>query len=357
MLVSVAVLAGLAGCASRDADDPEADRPGGGEAPPEYLEPSRLVAAFPEPGGDVLIESAIDLAVRDAEVLVLDGLAQRVLRFDLSGRLLGALGRPGQGPGELSGAVSVRATAEGRVWVSATGNLRMTAFAPSGELAEERRTPFAISAFAVAGPDPVIPTADPAIPLARLTADSDTVGLVRGAIPAPLARSPGRRLAFRGSLLAASGDRIWMLQNHGADRFALWRFEASSAEGGAGVVERVRLPAWLRDLLQEEAASSRERLRGAARHLEMIPFKGMHVDDEGRVWLNPDPSHRAIAISPSEGPGSGTRAVVSSERGEHRGLLQAAVWKGHLVALYATQVRVYELGPRSWSGGPRPEPR
>lgn len=74
----------------------------------------------------------------DGEILVLDGQAEEIRVFDTSGTHLRTLGRPGEGPGELSRPAGI-ALDGGRVWVMNWGNARFTAFdLATGGVVEER---------------------------------------------------------------------------------------------------------------------------------------------------------------------------------------------------------------------------
>jgi hypothetical protein len=67
------------------------------------------------------------LGVNDrGEVLVLDRQAAAVLRFDTVGRALGAMNRPGKGPGELVSPSGLHVDPNGHVWVSDPGTGRLT---------------------------------------------------------------------------------------------------------------------------------------------------------------------------------------------------------------------------------------
>lgn len=67
------------------------------------------------------------------EIAVLDYQAQDIRVFDPSGRYLRTVGRKGQGPGELQGAVAIHYDGMDRLWVVDVGNDRYEVFSPTGE--------------------------------------------------------------------------------------------------------------------------------------------------------------------------------------------------------------------------------
>jgi hypothetical protein len=314
----------------------------------QELRPVQLVARFPAPSDSVLIERGAGLAVRDGEVFVLDGLADRVLRFSVTGEPLGTIGRSGQGPGELDGASALYVTDRGTVWVASAHSLRLTGFDRQGRVLAEHRTPYPVSAFGVlTGSRLLIPTPYPESPLSALEARADTSLLATGAVPPELSAPAIERLRFRGALMTSDGTGVaWLLQNHDPAEARLWRVIVRQDSLRVEAIEPVPLPQWLHRALVDESNALRSQSKTGPRSgsLEMIPYKGLLAGEGGRVWLNPDPSHRVIALSPPRDTADALILVRSSEQQEHRGLLQALVADGYLVALYETEVRVYSLG-------------
>lgn len=82
---------------------------------------------------DVFFEMSMD-ACPDGQgnVFVADYKAHRIFKFSSSGKFLKAIGREGQGPGDLSGPAFI-AEAGGRIWVYEIRNRRFSAFNGEGE--------------------------------------------------------------------------------------------------------------------------------------------------------------------------------------------------------------------------------
>lgn len=66
-------------------------------------------------------------------VVVVDGVLNRVFRFDAGGKLLKEWGSAGSLPGQFNGPRGVAVNAAGQVYVADTGNLRVQKFGPEGE--------------------------------------------------------------------------------------------------------------------------------------------------------------------------------------------------------------------------------
>lgn len=122
-------LPGLAACderggpdATRDGHAP--DSPGAGWR----LEEEVRIVGPPEGFG------AIEAVAADADdnIYVLDRMAQQVFVFDPSGAWSHAIGRPGEGPGELSRAAGVSIGPDNRVWVPDPATARVSVFEPDG---------------------------------------------------------------------------------------------------------------------------------------------------------------------------------------------------------------------------------
>ncbi len=344
-----------AGCGT----SPRPDRDALADRPVEVFRPEALVGRFPpDPAalkGDTLLEGAIDLAVDDSTIYVVDGMASTVWRLDLDARPLARFGSPGMGPGELAGPVAVRTGPDGSVWVSQTRASRITGFGPDGEPLGERSTPFpAVNLGVLADGRPIIPT----MSAASLFQTVDGSGEIRelpvraGKVPDRLRRGPAERLSFRGLAIQrlGSGD-LAVLQNRQGSDFSLWRVRLEG--GGIAELDPIRLPGWLFSLLEEETDALRATLSEEfATGDFMIPFNGLHAVGDG-LWLAPAPSQRAIAVSVPLEPEDPIRVVVRREN-EHVGLIDAAVVGDRLVGLYRTEVRVYHLEPTTPAAFDRP---
>ncbi|MGB7297557.1 MAG: 6-bladed beta-propeller [Candidatus Aminicenantales bacterium] len=69
----------------------------------------------------------------DGAVIALDIKEQKIKVFDPAGKFLRAIGKPGQGPGELGMASGIQITGDGNLMVSDATNRRLALFKPSGE--------------------------------------------------------------------------------------------------------------------------------------------------------------------------------------------------------------------------------
>lgn len=341
--IVMVAFAALGGCG------PESDeRPiiAAGSGPDRIRVVDDLIARFPErpEGADgPIIEMARGLALGRDRFWVLDGMAASALSFDMDGRLIARVGRPGEGPGELSGPMSLAAGPDGSVWISEPGAGTLTRFDQAGAVLGEIRTPYPPVNFTVtSGGHTLIPTMNDRTLLARVSEDGAVDLPVRaGAIPRKLAAGPRDRLALHGLRLVSMEDgSVAVLRNrHGTD-FQLWRAVFDPDADSLTGLEPVPLPRWLYDVLDEET----ERVRKSAppefaRGDFLVPFKGAHAWGD-RLWLAPAPSSRFIAVSVWPGPGVG----VTGGEEVFRGLVDAAVSGDRLIALYETEVRVYRLG-------------
>lgn len=131
---SAAVLAfiglpGLAACDERGGPDAA----GGGHASDSPVAGWRLeeeVRIVGPPEGFGAIEAVA--ADADDNIYVLDRMAQQVFVFDPSGAYSHAIGRQGEGPGELSRASGVSIGPDNRVWVPDPATARISVFEPDG---------------------------------------------------------------------------------------------------------------------------------------------------------------------------------------------------------------------------------
>lgn len=79
-------------------------------------------------------------AILDDEksIIVCDYKANNLKKFDASGKYLGTIGRPGQGPGEFSGPVELKFS-NGKLYVREGMNSRVTILSPAGEFIKSVR--------------------------------------------------------------------------------------------------------------------------------------------------------------------------------------------------------------------------
>ena len=106
-------------------------------------------------------------------------------------------------------------------------------------------------------------------------------------------------------------------------------------------VTHLPLPGWLYELIDEETKRFRAKISEEWADGDFfVPFKSVRVIGE-ELWLVPAPSARLLAVSVPAGRDSGH--VVLPRGDEIDGLLDVAVLGDRLVALYSTELRVYEL--------------
>lgn len=82
-----------------------------------------------------------DIAVSHGDLFVLDGVQQRVTRFDDRLNLLQAFGRAGEGPGEFQHAAALMADTSGHLFVADPGTSRLTELSGDMRLINAKRFP------------------------------------------------------------------------------------------------------------------------------------------------------------------------------------------------------------------------
>lgn len=113
---------------------PERDRPLSGEAPVAFTI-GRAEGADHEMFAEV---SAVGFDAQD-NLYVLDRQNTRVMVYDRGGRFLRQIGKPGQGPGELSVPVAMAVAPDGTVAVVDLGNMNFSYFRPDGTFLRSHR--------------------------------------------------------------------------------------------------------------------------------------------------------------------------------------------------------------------------
>lgn len=113
----------LAGCGESERTDPAATSANGWHLEEEV----RIVG--PTDGFGVIEAVAAD---NNDNIYVLDRMAQQVFVFDASGAYSHAIGRRGEGPGELSRASGVSVGPDNRIWVPDPATARVSVFEPNG---------------------------------------------------------------------------------------------------------------------------------------------------------------------------------------------------------------------------------
>lgn len=146
----------------------------------------------------------------NADTYINDPPTGRVLRFDATGRLLGALGRKGSGPGELESVTSLALDGDSVLYTLDWGNQRVVAFRTrTGEVVDQRAFPLRTwSMDADAGR-----LALGAIDITRRSSigvilpGSDSIHAI-GPFPDIFARVPPASSAFGPSQVLFSGDTV-----------------------------------------------------------------------------------------------------------------------------------------------------
>ncbi len=252
-------------------------------------------------------------------VVVADGMAQEVRFFTEDGTFQGAVGRPGEGPGEFAGLAGVGVSADGRVWAYDFSLRRLTWMTGEGEIL--RVVPL--------GPDPPVLNAVGALPDgtfllkqlwgAAAVAGASTTGMRRdpvayvrfdslGSLVDTLGLFPGREvyltdeggrgvmntpLMARNSVGAVWGEKVVV---GSMVRFELGAFSASG--------EKVRLmrirdrdlslgPGEVEALIQARIeATPAERRLGLRESLEAMPvpdarpaYGALLPDGAGNLWV------------------------------------------------------------------------
>jgi len=101
-----------------------------GQESPRALEP---VLALPT--DQTVLGSITDMdLLPNGNILVLDEQVNQILEFSPDGSLARTIGRDGQGPGEIRGAIEFEVTSDGQIWVLDYGNRRITRWDSDGEV-------------------------------------------------------------------------------------------------------------------------------------------------------------------------------------------------------------------------------
>ena len=100
------------------------------------------VTISPEVDGEVRFTDVSPWEIgadREGRIYVLDGAGGRVVVFGRSGSVVGSVGRPGRGPGELSEPTALAVSADGEVAVYDYGAVGIARWGPTGELPQLER--------------------------------------------------------------------------------------------------------------------------------------------------------------------------------------------------------------------------
>jgi hypothetical protein len=93
-----------------------------------------LKIGVPEGDQEYLFTEITDLAVDDdGNIYAIDLKGDNVRVFDRNGHFLRTVGRPGQGPGEFSGAGNLHVSSNGEIMVTSEGSRSIKYFAPTGQ--------------------------------------------------------------------------------------------------------------------------------------------------------------------------------------------------------------------------------
>lgn len=95
------------------------------------LKPLGVLGRLETEDGNYIFYRPMDIAVdREGHIYVLDAGNYRVQKYDAEGKYLMTIGRPGQGPGELSRPVSLDVDDEANTYILDVGNRRIHVFNP-----------------------------------------------------------------------------------------------------------------------------------------------------------------------------------------------------------------------------------
>lgn len=313
------------------------------------LEPGEAVATYPDPGdGEApALGSLSALAVTEDELYVSDQQAGRVHRFSRDGAHLNALGRKGEGPGELQRPAEVEVGPDGTVWVADPEAGRVTRFRPDGELHSLRRAPYGGSDFGILPDDRmIVPSPSSEHVLAVVAPDggiSEVAAGSRGA--ATLAEtSPRERLGFMAAFLEADPETgaVYFLLNR--DEYGLWRLQLDAEAGRIADADAVEWPPWLTDALEERRNAQEQEMEESG--LQFVAFNDLDLTPDG-LWATTGPIG-ALGVALPLGD-DGRPAVVRPGRedgeldGRFRGVRHARLGPDGLFAVYPTRVRVFAL--------------
>lgn len=309
------------------------------------LRPDSMVATYPDPASELSLAvgqiSAVDVA--GEEIYVADQIAGRVLRFVEGAGFLNALGRKGEGPGELQRPSEVEVGPRGDVWVADSRAGRVTRFRPGGDLVSTRRAPYGGMDFGLLpGDRMLVPSPTEGKLLAVVGPEDDITELAPGPdSPGALSSlAPEERFGYMATFLesdAATGEVRFLVNR---DDYSLWSLRVDEDAGRIATPATVAIPDWLTEPLAAERRAQEEGLREA--RLEFIPFNDMDFTSSG-VWLTTGP---VAAVGVSLPVGTGERPVLvrpAEEDDRFRGLRHATLKDGTLYAVYPTRVRVFSL--------------
>ena len=279
-------------------------------------------------GGPTAFGRIEAMAVDDAgNVVVYDAQATAVLRFDRSGNFLGQVGRAGEGPGEYRRIAGLGILSDGTVVTWDIGLQRVSLYDSSGTYVRSWRFCCGIAdeeAFRTDSRDRVyVKTAlirseggrqRRQWPRAYVRLTSE--GAVEDTLVLPPAEAPSRPLI----LPMPEGERLpfareWhhgvsaegnLIQAH-SDRYELELLTAS----GKRIVRRAiaRTPVRHAERNQWEAwtrfVDRQERARGFTHEFDAIPetkpyFRDLHVDADGRIWVDRYVQAEATSEDPLE---------------------------------------------------------
>jgi sugar lactone lactonase YvrE len=247
------------------------------------------------------------VAAPDADrIWAIDWVGDRVVAFDGSGAWVGAVGRPGEGPGEFRNPVAIALDPEGHVRIWDAGRGVLARWTAAGELVDEVRPPIGYwgPGLHVHGRGLVTVTAegsglvqdqrlvevsddDPPTVLHELRRESVMLELPCGSRPMPRVFAPD-------ILWSARADTVYVLR--GPD------YRIDALVGGAPVASfRRPLEPWpvteamaveragvgqFRMVLRMCAVTPEQVAAGLGWEEAVSPVQGIAVDAEGRLWVS-----------------------------------------------------------------------
>jgi len=247
--------------------------------------------------------------LRDGTVWALDFKDQTIRRYDAKGAPLSSVGRKGSGPGEMRNANGLAVAPDGAVWVNDPANGRLLVFAASG--APQRAITLKIGGYGYRWEgwfDTSGHLIDKEIGKDAQFRRVDRDGTVRGTIPHPecglrsttseyRAETPGKGMMMASYPFTLGGGRVADRRGHFWCASAGGTRVARLAYGKLDTVARTAIDIPLLPVSREERNETvrtvRDRLAKYATS-DFDPAKvpttksgiaGLHVDNEGRLWV------------------------------------------------------------------------
>jgi hypothetical protein len=299
------------------------------------IEEDLRIGALDGTGADVFGNISALAVAENGDIAVLDVQAFEVRLFDRDGRHLRSFGRSGSGPGEFRNPRSVHFDAQGRIWVPDAANARYHIFSREGALVDSRARPFGSGG---GGGNPGVMTLDGRLidvfsTLVREPDGTMAISLIgarlaaaSGAIdtfpPLPFLRVPAPNAPS--ALLPFMPRTVNTFDLHGGTWFAPSNGERIHHRTPAGDTTRIiewsrvarAFARWEEDSVATIIAGWPEPLDRAALGIGPQRIRGLHVDEDGRLFVQSAAEHVA---------GAGTSFEAFDADGRHLGRIESNV--------------------------------